>query len=209
MTDVTMRQMTRGEWLAKEALRQRVDMLARQLKAWERAFLREKIEEHMGPLSEWPLIKAEMLLSRHLNNSQRMQLTYFMLGNGCQPDVYAQWITLRGMLRDKSARDSIVYILEAHKTGKLEGAGKQTWCMRATLPNGDAPRGMDKVRKVKTPHFAFDWQHQHYWDDAIAIVKNGTSATSPVPFQPSPLMNPQLPTDKFSTVSIAGPSDAP
>jgi len=203
-------QLSRGEWMAKEALRQRVGMLAAQLKSWERKFLRENIEEHMGPIIEWPLKQAEMLLSRHLNNSQRMQLTYFMLGNGCQPDVYAQWITLRGMLRDKSARDSIVYILEAHKTGKLEGAGKQTWCMRATLPNGDTPKGMDKVRTVKTPHFAFDWQHQHYWDDAIAIVKNGTSppGATPLVYPPSGLV-PQPPTDMFSTVAIAGPSDAP
>ena len=158
------------------ACEQRVSAAAIKLKAWERIFLVTKIEEHMGSLSTWPTHIAEMLLSRHLRFNDRFQLTLFMLVNKCMPAVYAEWLIKRGMLKDKSAREHVAGIIEAHKTGKLEAEGKTAYVMDATLPNGDvAPNDM-KVCTVATPHFAHDWQHQHFWDEAVHMLKNNTTA---------------------------------
>ena len=69
-------------------------------------FLEERIEEHIGMIENWPIWAAEMLLSKHLNYSERYQLTLFMLGNKCLPGTYAEWLLMRHMLHDESARDS-------------------------------------------------------------------------------------------------------
>ena len=165
--------------------RARVEMALINLKAWERVFLRDRFEEHMGALHLWPAHIAEKLLGRHLRFTERFQLTLFMLANKCQPTVYVEWLLKREMLKDNSARQHIVGLLDAHKTGKLETEGKTAYVMDATLPNGDpAPNAM-KVRTVDTPNFAHDWQHQHYWDEAIHMLKAGTVNTfKPVPIKP-------------------------
>lgn len=86
------------------------------------------------------------------------------------------------MLRDQSAREHVMYILEQHKSGKLEEQGRTTWVMAATQDkplclrkfawDGVGDPAVDKIRVVSTPTFAFDWEHQHFWDEAIAMLKH-------------------------------------
>lgn len=165
--------------------RERVGKAALDLKAWERVFLRDRIEEHMGALYLWPAHMAEKLLSRHLRFNDRFQLTLFMLANKCQPAVYAEWLLKRAMLKDKSARDHVASIITAHKTGKLEAEGRTAYVMDATLANGEVPPNELKLWPVYTPNFAEDWQHQHFWDEAVHMLKNNTVAEfMPIPIPP-------------------------
>ena len=47
-----------------------------------------------------------MLLSKHLNHSERLQLTYFILGNKCPPTLYVDWILKRELhVSDEATRD--------------------------------------------------------------------------------------------------------
>jgi hypothetical protein len=167
-----------GDQRRKEAAaaRERVAKAAMKLKAWERIFLRDRIEEHMGALYLWPAHMAEKLLCQHLRFNDRFQLTLFMLANKCQPAVYAEWLIKRGMLKDKSAREHVATVILSHKQGRLETEGKTAYVMDATLANGEpAPNDM-KVWPVYTPNFAEDWQHGHYWDEAVHMLKNNTVA---------------------------------
>jgi hypothetical protein len=166
-------------------LRERVEELAMNLKAWERVFLRDRIEEHMGPLYLWPTHMAAKLLTDHLKYADRFTLTLFMLANKCQPAVYAEWLLKRGMLKDKSARDHVASVILAHKQGKLEAEGKTAYVMDASLANGEPAPNELKVWPVYTPNFAEDWQHGHYWDEAIHMLKNDTVAVfKPVAIPP-------------------------
>ena len=66
-----------------------------------------------------------------------------MLGNGCAPIAYAEWLIKRGMLKDRAAREHVAGLISDHKSGKLEIAGRTCYVMAATLPNGtDAPAKM-------------------------------------------------------------------
>jgi hypothetical protein len=55
--------------------------------------------------------------------------------------------------------------------GELEEKGITAYVLDATLPNGDpAPAAMRNL-PVYTPNFAHDWQHQHYWEEAVEMLK--------------------------------------
>ena len=160
---------------------QRVEEAAISLKPWERKLLKERIEEHMGSIQYFPAWVATMLLSTHLRYSDRFQLTLFMLGNGCAPIAYAEWLIKRGMLKDKAAREHVAGLISDHKSGKLEIAGRTCYVMAATHANGtDAPAKM-KIRPLYQPNFAMS--HPHYWSCAIAMLKMNTTqpcSTAPV-----------------------------
>ena len=140
------------------------------LKPFERKLL-DRVEEQVGSLQRFPIDLMEMFLSRHLHYAARFRLTIFLLANRCPPTLVAEWYTQRGMLNDKSAVDHIISILKAHMGGELEAKNITAYVMDATLSNGDpAPPAMRNL-PVYTPSFAYDWQHQHYWQEAIQTLK--------------------------------------
>ena len=140
------------------------------------------IEEQMGHCMKWPYRFTEMMLSRHLRFPERWQLTLFLLGNRCPPSLFAEWYVKRGMLHDKSARDQVIDIIKKHKSGELEQQGRSTWVMDAMAPpkpvwdrkhpwDGVGEPAEDKNQIIATPTFAFDWEHQWHWDEAIKTLQ--------------------------------------
>ncbi len=72
-------------------------------------------------------------------------------------------------------------IIRQHKDGTLEQQGRTTWIMEATVSkppwerkhrwDGVGEPAEDKNQTIATPSFAFDWQHELYWTDAIKTLK--------------------------------------
>tara|TARA_R100000951_G_scaffold114443_2_gene118768 strand:+ start:1287 stop:1874 length:588 start_codon:yes stop_codon:yes gene_type:complete len=139
------------------------------------------IEEHIGSCIKWPPHFTEMMLSTHLRFPERWQLTLFLLGNRCPPSLMVEWYLSRNALKDKSARDQVADLIRQHKDGTLEQQGRTTWVLDATedLPailrkhkwDGVGMPAENKTRAIFTPSFAFDWQHEWHWDEAIAVLK--------------------------------------
>ena len=140
------------------------------------------IEEQVGSCMKWPYRFTEMMLSRHLRFPDRWQLTLFLLGNRCPPTLMTEWYIARGMLKDKSARDQVVDIIKKHKSGELSQQGRSTWVMDATAPpkpqwerkhkwDGVGDPTEDKNQVIETPTFAFDWEHECHWDEAIKTLQ--------------------------------------
>ena len=152
--------------------RKRVETLAGNLKGWERKLLDETVEEHAGSIQYWPAHMAERLLSKHLRFSDRFSLTLFMLANKIPPCLIAGWMIQRKMLRDEAARKHVASIIDAHMKGELEAQCKTAYVMYATDRAGNSLEGAQKIFPVYTPIFAYDWQHQHYWEDAVEMLKN-------------------------------------
>ena len=140
------------------------------------------IEEHVGSCMKWPSRFTEMMLSTHLRFPDRWQLTLFLLGNRCPPTLIVAWYTDRDMLKDKQARDQVADIIRQHRDGTLEQHGRTTWMMDATEDkplilrthpwDGVGMPAEDKNRTICTPSFAFDWEHQWHWDEAIEKLKH-------------------------------------
>lgn len=161
------------------AARARADALAMALTPDEREQLSE-LEDHINPLSTWPPKMAEAMLSPHLKYSNRLALTFFVLGNGLVPTVYAKWLITRKMLKDDSARNHIANMIKEHMTGELEKKGVTTYMMDATTISGHpAPYAM-RIQVIQTPMFAFDWEHQVFWETAINILKHPDRYFSPI-----------------------------
>jgi hypothetical protein len=78
------------------------------------------IVQSVGPLTQWPVHTMTQMLSNHLMYQQRMNLTFFLLGNACPPDLLAEWYIQRGMLRDDSARRQVADFIKQHKAGQLQ-----------------------------------------------------------------------------------------
>lgn len=141
------------------------------------------IEEQIGSCIKWPYRFTEMMLSRHLRFPERWQLTLFLLGNRCPPTLMVEWYLKRDMLSDKSARDQVSDLIRQHKTGKLEQQGRTTWVMDATVTKpiwerkhpwdgvGESPE--NKTQVIETPSFAFDWEHNYHWDEAVKMLQAG------------------------------------
>lgn len=111
-----------------------------------------------------------------------LQLTLFLLGNRTPPIKIAEWYTKRGMLKDKSARDQVTDLIKQHLHGKLEEQGRSTWIMNATVDkpvfdrkrpwDGVGEPAEDKNQVIATPSFAYDWEHQWMWTDAMDMLQN-------------------------------------
>lgn len=151
------------------------------------------IEEQVGSCLKWPHQYTEAMLSTHLRFPDRWQLVLFLLGNRCPPLLFTEWFMRRNMLKDKSARDQVADLIRQHLTGSLEQQGRTTWIMDATstTPVWDRKRKWegvgdpieDKNMPIQTPSFAFDWQHEWNWTEAIKLLKEGLQPPpeSPVP----------------------------
>lgn len=176
-------------------LRERVKKIIESLNRKEGRLLLE-IEEQTGAVIYWPYRFAEMMLSTHLRFSERWQLTLFLLGNRTPPRKIAEWYVARKMLKDKAARDQVIDLIKQHMTGKLEENGRSTWVMNATVDKplfirkhawdsvGDPAE--DKNQVIATPTFAFDWEHQWMWTDAIDILRNNSIDSSGKEFAQEP-----------------------
>ena len=117
----------------------------------ERALLLTKVEalnrqdtklfstilEHVGPLAQWPKHTLTQMMSTHLTCQSRLQLTLFLLGNCCPPDLYAEWLISRNSLRDKSARMQIADLIKNHKAGQLSRYKAYHLPCRVTVPNAE------------------------------------------------------------------------
>ena len=145
------------------------------------------IEEQIGACMKWPHRFTEMMLSTHLRFPERWQLTLFLLGNRCPPTLMAEWFITRGMLKDKAARDQVVDLIRKHRDGSLEQQGRTTWVMSAVAPptpvwerkhrwDGVGDDLKDKNQIIATPTFAFDWEHQWHWDEAIKMLQAPASS---------------------------------
>lgn len=127
------------------------------------------IEDLIGPVVTWPNAIRELFFQPHLRYNERCRLSFFLLGNRLPPLIMAEWYLARGMLRDRPARDHIASIIKDHKLGALAATGKTAWVMHATDP--------DKVQLIVAPDFASKYEHEHFWDDAIALLKNNQTLT--------------------------------
>jgi hypothetical protein len=92
------------------------------------------IVENVGPFSQWPMHNVEQMLSSHLTYQPRINLTLFMLGNQCPPDLYAEWIISRNMLKDKPARTHVATLIKEHKAGELSRFKTYLLPFRVTAP---------------------------------------------------------------------------
>lgn len=139
------------------------------------------VEEQVGSCLKWPNQFTEMMLSSKLHFPERWQLTLFLLGNRCPPTLITEWYLKRNLLSDKSARDQVADIIRQHKDGKLEQQGRTTWIMNATVSkppwdrkhkwDGVGDPAEDKKQTISTPSFAFDWQHEWHWTEAVRMLK--------------------------------------
>lgn len=170
--------------IMRDRIKERIEALGR---VHGRALL--DIEEHVGSCLKWPFRFTEMMLSTHLRFPERWQLTLFLLGNRCPPSLMVEWYISRKMLKDKSACDQIADLIQKHKDGTLEQQGRTTWIMEATVTkpwwlrahrwDGVGDPADNKNQVIYTPSFAFDWQHEHHWTEAIAALKTPMPATPP------------------------------
>jgi hypothetical protein len=92
------------------------------------------IVENVGPISQWPLHNVEQLLSSHLTYQPRINLTLFMMGNQCPPDLFAEWIISRNMLKDMPARVHVASLIKEHKAGQLSRFNTYMLPFRVTAP---------------------------------------------------------------------------
>lgn len=92
----------------------------------------QTIEDLVGCITRWPSHMREMMLSTHLRFRERFQLTLFLLGNWLPPLVMVEWYIMRGMLKDRSARDNVADLIRQHMAGELETKGYMVWQMGAT-----------------------------------------------------------------------------
>ena len=102
-----------------------------------------------------------------------------------------EWYMKRGMLRDKSARDQVADIIRQHKDGTLEQQGRTTWIMDTTVTkpiwerkhkwDGVGDPAQEKNQTIATPIFAFDFQHEWHWTEAIRMLKEGLPAVATPP----------------------------
>ena len=159
----------------------KVAEIAITLKGWERKLLKDTIEEHAGSIQNWQWNMAERLLSKHLRYNDRFQLTLFMLQNKVPPALIAQWYIKRKMLSDQSARMHVAGIIKAHMTGELEEKCITAQMMDATDRAGNPLPYCATQFPVYTPNFAYDWQHQHFWEEAIEMLKQGKVGVEPIP----------------------------
>ncbi len=147
------------------------------------------IEDLIGRVITWPWRFTDAMLSTHLRFAERWKLTAFLLANRLPPTIIAKWYLQRGMLKDKAARNEIINIIRQHKDGTLERKGYTTWVMDAVATKsvlhkksvydgvGD-PIGVswdtDQIWKhnhvIETPSFAFDWQFNSQWDEAVLLL---------------------------------------
>ena len=84
------------------------------------------------------------------------------------------------MLNDKSARESVKYIIRDHMLGKLEEKGITAWTLDAVFDTPPSLRtsewdgvGIDTKDKkvvVATPSFAFDEGHNTPWTKAMDML---------------------------------------
>lgn len=135
------------------------------------------IEDKIGlPCNSWPVRHTEQMLSTHLRFSDRFGLTVFLLGNRCPPCLIVEWYLTRNMLKDQSAKDNIVEILYKHMTNQLEAFSTFTVNSQVEIPPsvkkskwdvGEQVPPDDKRFSVVAPSFAFDYQHQWHWVDAM------------------------------------------
>jgi|EP00966_Prymnesium_polylepis_P211986 hypothetical protein len=92
-----------------------------------------------------------------------------------------EWYLKRNMLSDRSARDQVADLIRQHKDGTLEQQGRTTWVLDATTTkpiwerkhkwDGVGDPVKDKNQTIATPSFAFDWQHEWHWTQAIQQLK--------------------------------------
>ena len=165
------------------ARRDRLHTLWSDLKPQMKKLLEECIEEHVGPICNWPIAQAEAILSTHLRYQDRLRLSNFLLHNRLPPVMMAHYYITRKMLKDEAARKHVASIILEHKTGKLAEKGVHAHLMGRTLPNGDS--NPQKVCVIATPEFAFDTMYEHHWFDAIQMLKeNCLAPKSTVPIAP-------------------------
>ena len=142
--------------------------------------LYRRIEESTGSLAHWPTELTRLFVGRHLDNNGRFKLTAFLLANGVPPTLIVEWYLERRVLRDKSAHDNVATVIRHHKTGKLEEKGYLVHHLNVTSDKPVALRkhawdgvgepARDHLRTIQTPNFAHDFQHEYYWDDAVAML---------------------------------------
>ena len=159
------------------AATERVRDLALTLKPKDRRLL-ARVEDVIGSIRRFPVELAELFLSKHLMFAARMKLSLFLLANRCPPALMAEWYVTRGMLHDKAAKEMVISIIKAHMEGKLEEGGKTAYVIDTTLSNGDpAPPALKRV-PVYTPNFAYDTEFQHFWLDAVCILRGQPTSHS-------------------------------
>ena len=165
----------------RNACRKRFEVLASKLKGWERKLLKECIEEHTLPIKQWQWEMAELLLKRHLKFGDRFQLTLFLLQNMIPPVLIAKWMIKRKMLKHPHSRKHVAYIIKNHMEGRLEDAGFTAQMLNATDGAGNSLPLRAQYQTVWTPNFAHDWQHQHFWEEAIEMLKQNAVDVEPIP----------------------------
>lgn len=78
------------------------------------------IVSQVGPLMDWPFWFIDLVTAPHLKYQNRFCLTTFLLQNACMPQVIAEWMMQRKMLKDQSARDHVANMLAQFQKGQLK-----------------------------------------------------------------------------------------
>ena len=107
------------------------------------------IEEHIGPVSDWPSWLRDLALKDHLNVDERFTITTNLFGNVCPPPVFANFIIPK--LRDNVACREVAKHLERLRDGYYvkEGRHIKYWdiALKTSLPlafhKTDNPRSWD------------------------------------------------------------------
>lgn len=157
------------------------------------------IENHVGMIDQWPAHMLHDIVGDHLNHHQRWSCTLFMLANQCPPDLWAEWLLTRGMLKDQSARFHVASLIADHQDSKL--AKYSTYmlpfrCTVITVPPADQKHRWDGVGDpcsgdkhsyifpVYTPTFAdptSPYSMHTMWWKAINMLKLNNIRAPPIP----------------------------
>lgn len=117
------------------------------------------------------------------DTNSRFWLTCFLLNNKVKPELIAAWYIQRDMLRDEAASRDVIDIIKKHREGKLVKFStplvdppdvKLHPVLRKNQWDPYTPKDKGVVENmfpVDTPHFAFNWQDQHYWDAATSMIE--------------------------------------
>lgn len=99
----------------------------------------------MPKMDLWTDRMREVFFSKHLSNSERLELTLFLLGNGLSPDHILEWYKLRRLLSNESAYRDVQEIIRKYRNHLFPILFKYYDCYNRawTHLNGELCEGLD------------------------------------------------------------------
>lgn len=124
-----------------------------------RMVLLQRLEDCMPPLLDWPKAMQLRMLCPHLKYQDRLQLVWFLLGNGLPPSLMVDWFLSYPPYISAKSRQHVAGLIRAHAKGEFDGS------------NGQEPKliwnvTLQQATPCHTPSFAREtnWRRMTYTD---------------------------------------------